>query len=60
VGLAHSVSAAVFGGSAEYLALWFKQVGHEGWFFVYVAGLCLLSFLVALTTKMPRRTDMTT
>jgi MFS family permease len=59
VGLAHSVSAAIFGGSAEYLALWFKQVGHEGWFFVYVAGLCLLSFLVALSTRMPRRDDMT-
>lgn len=59
VGLAHSVSAAVFGGSAEYLALWFKQIGHEGWFYVYVAGLCFLSFLVALTTRMPRRDDMT-
>lgn len=60
VGLAHSVAAAIFGGSAEYLALWFKQVGHEGGFFVYVAGLCFLSFLVALSTRMPRRDDMTT
>lgn len=58
VGLAHSVSAAVFGGSAEYLALWFKRLGHEQVFFWYVAVICGTSFLTALLMREPRRASM--
>jgi MHS family alpha-ketoglutarate permease-like MFS transporter len=58
VGLAHSSAAAVFGGSAEYVALWFKQAGREVWFFWYVAAVCLVSFLVAALMRDPRRVDM--
>lgn len=58
VGLAHSVSAAIFGGSAEYVALLFKQNGHEEWFFWYVALTCAVSFAVAFKMREPRRADM--
>jgi MFS family permease len=55
VGLAHSIAAALFGGSAEYLALLAKQKGHETIFFWYVAAVCLISLLTALSMREPRR-----
>lgn len=58
VGMAHSISAAIFGGSAEYLALLFKQVGHEPLYFYYVAVICGVSFLTALFMREPRRASM--
>jgi MHS family alpha-ketoglutarate permease-like MFS transporter len=55
VGLAHSVSAALFGGSAEYFALLAKQAGHEFWFFFYVAAICFVGFLTALMMGEPKQ-----
>lgn len=55
VGLAHSVATAIFGGTAEYVALALKQAGHEGWFAWYVAAVCAVSFVTALTMREPRR-----
>lgn len=46
VGLPYSVAVAVFGGTAEYLALWAKQAGHESWFFYYVTACVFLSLIV--------------
>jgi MHS family alpha-ketoglutarate permease-like MFS transporter len=46
VGLPYAITVAVFGGSAEYIALWFKQSGHESYFYYYVSGCILLSLLV--------------
>jgi MFS family permease len=60
VALGHSVSAAVFGGSAEYIALWFKQAGHEPRFFWYVALMCACAFVTALFMREPRRVTMRT
>lgn len=40
------VTVAIFGGSTEYVALWLKNIGHENWFFFYVAGCGLISLLV--------------
>ena len=50
--------AAVFGGSAEYIALWFKRAGHESTFFWYVALVCGVSFMTALSMREPRRVSM--
>ena len=33
VGLPYAVAASVFGGTAPFVALWFKDQGHESWFF---------------------------
>lgn len=38
VGLPYAISQAIFGGTAESLALWFKSVGIESAFFWYVAA----------------------
>lgn len=53
VGFAYAVSNAVFGGSAEYVALGLKSLGHENVFAWYVTVMLALTFLVAL--KLPRR-----
>jgi MHS family alpha-ketoglutarate permease-like MFS transporter len=48
VGLAYAISNAIFGGSAEYVALGLKSIGHESSFFWYVSGMMAIAFLVAL------------
>lgn len=46
VGFPYAVTVAVFGGSAEYIALWFKGIGHEAYFFYYVSASILVSLAV--------------
>jgi MHS family alpha-ketoglutarate permease-like MFS transporter len=45
----------LFGGSAEYVALWFKSVGQEAAFFWYVTIICGVALLVAIWMPDPRR-----
>lgn len=52
VGLAYAISNAIFGGSAEYVALGLKSMGHESAFFWYVTVMMAIAFLVAL--RLPR------
>ena len=46
VGLPYALTVAIFGGTTEYVALGLKKIGHEHWFFFYVAGAALISLLV--------------
>ncbi len=46
VGLPYAVAASIFGGTAPYIALAFKDGGHESWFYWYVTILIFLSLLV--------------
>jgi MFS transporter, MHS family, alpha-ketoglutarate permease len=55
VGLPYAVAVSLFGGTAEYVALWFKSVGRESWFFWYVTGCIGLSLLVYLTMPDTRK-----
>jgi len=48
VGLPYAVTVAIFGGSAEYIALWCKQIGHENYFYYYVSGCIFISLIVYL------------
>jgi MHS family alpha-ketoglutarate permease-like MFS transporter len=48
VALPYALANAAFGGTAEYVALWFKSEGVEQGFFIYVSGLSALAFFVAL------------
>jgi MFS family permease len=43
VGLSYAIANAVFGGTAEYVGLWFKAAGIESGFFWYVTAFLLLS-----------------
>jgi len=49
------VRSAVFGGSAEYVALWFKSAGAESMFFWYVTVMCAIALIAAIAMPDPRR-----
>jgi MFS transporter, MHS family, alpha-ketoglutarate permease len=51
VGFPYSVTVAVFGGTAEYIALWFKDLGHETYFYWYVTACIFISLLVYIFMK---------
>jgi MHS family alpha-ketoglutarate permease-like MFS transporter len=51
VALPYAIANTVFGGTAEYVALWFKQAGIEYGFFVYVTIMIGLSLVVYLRMK---------
>ena len=53
VGFAYALSNAVFGGSAEYVALGLKSIGHERVFYWYVTGMMAVTLLVSL--RLPRQ-----
>ena len=55
VGLAYAVANALFGGSAEYVALGLKSLGHERAFYWYVSGMMLVVLIVSL--RLPRRAN---
>jgi MFS transporter, MHS family, alpha-ketoglutarate permease len=46
VGLPYAIAASLFGGTAPYVALWFKQSQLEPWFYWYVTALVFVSLLV--------------
>jgi MHS family alpha-ketoglutarate permease-like MFS transporter len=46
VGFPYAITVAVFGGTAEFIALWFKSIGFESTFYYYVAACILISFIV--------------
>ena len=48
VGFPYSITVALFGGTAEYVALSFKNAGHEPYFYLYVTGCIFISLLVYL------------
>jgi MHS family alpha-ketoglutarate permease-like MFS transporter len=55
VGLSYAVANAIFGGSAEYVALWLKQAGSETTFYWYVTALCAIGLLVSFTMRDPSK-----
>lgn len=57
VGLPYALAVSVFGGTAEYVALWFKSVGHESGFYWYVTGCIAISLLVYLGMRETRDTS---
>ena len=49
VGFPYAVAVSLFGGTAEYLALWAKSIGHERWFYWYVTACIACSLAVYVT-----------
>ena len=48
VGLPYAISISIFGGTAEYVALWFKAAGHESGYFWYVTAIIAATLTVYL------------
>ncbi len=57
VGLPYALTVAIFGGSAEYVALQAKSAGHEPYFYWYITGCILLSLLVYLFMRDTKATS---
>lgn len=53
VGLAYAVANALFGGSAEFVALALKNAGHESAFFWYVTVMMVIAFLFSF--RLPKQ-----
>lgn len=53
VGLAYAVANALFGGSAEYVALGLKTLGMENAFYWYVTAMMAIAFLFSL--RLPKQ-----
>jgi len=48
VGLPYAIAVSLFGGSAEYVAFWFKSIGHEAGFYWYATAIIGCTLLVAV------------
>jgi MHS family alpha-ketoglutarate permease-like MFS transporter len=48
VGLPYALTVSIFGGTADSVALWFKSLGHESWFYYYLTGMIGISLVVYL------------
>jgi MFS transporter, MHS family, alpha-ketoglutarate permease len=55
VGLPYAVAVSIFGGTAESIALWFKSIGHERWFYYYLTAVIAVSLLVYVGMRDTRR-----
>jgi MHS family alpha-ketoglutarate permease-like MFS transporter len=57
VGLPYAITVSIFGGTSESIALWFKSIGHESWFYYYLTGCIATSLLVYLLMRDTRSTS---
>ncbi|MET3559834.1 MHS family alpha-ketoglutarate permease-like MFS transporter [Bartonella japonica] len=48
VGLSYAIGNALFGGSAEAVALKFKKIGYESVFHFYIIGIMIIAFIAIL------------
>ncbi len=58
VGLPYALTVAIFGGTADAVALWFKRIGHETGFYWYVTACIACSLLVYLWMPDTRETSL--
>ena len=55
VGLPYALTVSIFGGTAEYIALWFKSAGMETGYYWYVTACIACSLAVYATMKVTRK-----
>jgi MHS family alpha-ketoglutarate permease-like MFS transporter len=58
VGLPSAISISIFGGTAGAVALWFKNHGHENWFYWYVSACIFCSLLVFTLMRETSKTSV--
>lgn len=58
VALPYALANTLFGGTAELVALWFKQAGHEEAFYVYVTVMIAISLTVYVRMRDTARHSM--
>ncbi|BBL53160.1 MFS transporter [Bartonella quintana] len=55
VGLSYAIANALFGGSAETVALEFKKIGYESVFHFYIVGMMVIAFIAILLMPNARK-----
>lgn len=55
VGFPYAIAVSLFGGTAEYIALWFKNDHHAQWFYWYVTICIALSLILYCTMNDTRK-----
>lgn len=58
VGLPYAITVALFGGTAEYIALWCKNAGHESFFYWYVAVCIFISLVTYTVVRDTKKTSL--
>jgi MHS family alpha-ketoglutarate permease-like MFS transporter len=58
VALPYAVANTIFGGTAEYIALWLKDIGHEAWFYAYIAALSAIYLAAVLSMRETKVTSL--
>jgi MFS transporter, MHS family, alpha-ketoglutarate permease len=58
VALPYAIANALFGGTAESVALALKGAGHERWFYIYVSAVIGLSLITYVTMRDTKRTSL--
>ncbi len=58
IGLPHALTASIFGGTSEYVALLLKKNQMETWFYWYVSAAFFISFLAACFMPETKRTSL--
>ncbi len=58
VALPFAIANAIFGGTAESVALWTKKLGHENWFYLYISGLAALSLVAYVRMRETKTTSL--
>ena len=51
VALPFAIANVIFGGTAEYVALYLKDIGHERWFYIYISGLAAMSLIAYIRMR---------
>ena len=58
VALPYALANTIFGGTAEYIALWLKNIGHEHWFYFYISLLCLIYLIACIRMRETKITSL--
>jgi MHS family alpha-ketoglutarate permease-like MFS transporter len=58
VALPYAIANTIFGGTAEYLALWFKSQKIESGFYIYVSAMMFVALLIALRIRNTNLTSL--
>ncbi|HTH17689.1 MAG TPA: MFS transporter [Magnetospirillum sp.] len=58
VGLPYALTVSIFGGTAESVALYFKSIGHEEWFYYYLSGCIFMSLIVYTFMRDTKKTSL--
>jgi MHS family alpha-ketoglutarate permease-like MFS transporter len=51
VSFPYAITVALFGGTAEYVALWFKNMGHEPYFYWYLTFCVFITLITSITMR---------